>query len=59
MKKEILSLPLSSIYDIAATDLVPFQGSVEKVGTVWTETLPGIKAEECTAHVNESKTRGH
>lgn len=34
MKKEILSLPLSSIYDIGATDLVPFQGSVEKVGMV-------------------------
>lgn len=59
MKKEKLSLPLSNIYDIAAADLVPFQGLVGKVGTVWTETLSGIKAQEWTAHINESKMPGY
>lgn len=40
----MLLLFSSSIYDIPATDLVPFQCLVEELGTVGTETLPGNKS---------------
>ena len=46
MKKEIPSRPLSNIYDVAATALVPFQGLVEKMRMVRIAPLPGMKAEE-------------